>query len=425
MEPNEGAQPIAWRRALPWLARLSAGCLALLGIAYLAFPVWAHWIAGASDWSVLEDAPLSPEARRLVDQHLEPLRGETLIDLHAHLAGRGQGSACWVHDDLRSRWHPMSWVRFESYLSAARMGSGDQDALFADRLFALTAAMPLDVQTHLLGFDFARDEAGKENRDGSFFHVPDEWIYAQAQRGGEGFRPAPSIHPRDPIALERLRTAAAQGARLIKWLPAAHNIDPASPDHEEFYREVIALDLTLLVHCGDEHAVVTPHGFELGNPLRLRRPLDMGVRIVVAHCATSGTGEDLDQPGAPRQPNHRLFLRLMDDRRYEGHLFGEISTITQVNHYQNGLADLLERTDLHPRLINGSDWPLPAIHVLYQLAPLTKAGFLAPEDRAPLAELYDYNPLLFDLILKRAVRHPETGAKFADEIFVVREERPF
>ena len=32
----------------------------------------------------------------------------------------------------------------------------------------------------------------------------------------------------------------------------------------------------------------------IGNPLRLRRALDAGVRVVVAHCASMGQDRDLD-----------------------------------------------------------------------------------------------------------------------------------
>jgi hypothetical protein len=33
---------------------------------------------------------------------------------------------------------------------------------------------------------------------------------------------------------------------------------------------------------------------DFGNPLRLRRPLEQGVRVLVAHCASLGSGLDLD-----------------------------------------------------------------------------------------------------------------------------------
>ena len=44
-------------------------------------------------------------------------------------------------------------------------------------------------------------------------------------------------------------------------------------------------------HACRRRAAVVGFGEHLGNPLRLRRPLDAGVRVVVAHCASLGDGE--------------------------------------------------------------------------------------------------------------------------------------
>ena len=423
--PSDPAAPIRWRRFFHWAKYGLLVAPIILLVAYLALPLWVDRIAGSSDWTVLEGNKLSPEAEALVKKALEGLEGETLLDVHMHLAGRGLDSECWVHPDMLSRWHPFSWARFQAYLSAARMAGDDPDAQFAKGAIDLVEAMPLPVRAHFLALDFARDSQGAIDRDGSAFYVPDAHVAQHAELAGEGFVPAFSIHPRDPKALERLQQARDAGVRLIKWLPAAQNIDPADPSLAEFYTRVRELDLALLVHCGSEHAVETGHAEDLGNPLRLRFPLGQGVRIVVAHCASSGSGLDLDAPAKGQVPSHLLFLRLMDEPQYEGLLYGDISTVEQVNHYEHGLADLLQRRDLHHRFLHGSDWPLPAINVLYQLGPLARAGFLDPEEREVLAEIFDHNPLLYNLVLKRRLRHPESGMRFANEVFAWREGSPW
>ena len=139
--------------------------------------------------------------------------------------------------------------------------------------------------------------------------------------------------------------------------------------------------------------------------------------MIAAHCASSGSSEDLDHP-PERRPSIELFLRMMDEPRYAGLLFGEISTLTQINRYPDALATILERTDLHARLVNGSDWPLPAMNVLYWVGALVDDGFLEAAEAAPLRELYDYDPLVFDLALKRRVRSPSTGARFPPSVFL-------
>ena len=53
-------------------------------------------------------------------------------------------------------------------------------------------------------------------------------------------------------------------------------------------------DMVLLCHGGEEKAVDAEEAQRLGNPLRLRQALDLGLKVVVAHCASLGHGDDLD-----------------------------------------------------------------------------------------------------------------------------------
>src|SRR4030095_2793026 len=116
--------------------------------------------------------------------------------------------------------------------------------------------------------------------------------------------------------------------------------------------------IPLLTHAGHESAVDAA-AQDLGNPLRLRRALDHGVRVIVAHCATRGSGVDLDRGSSgPRVPNFALFGRLMDEARYGALLHGDISAIVQRTRAAEALPALLVRADWHPRLLWGSDYPL-------------------------------------------------------------------
>ncbi|HET9710722.1 MAG TPA: hypothetical protein VFP64_02535, partial [Pyrinomonadaceae bacterium] len=155
-----------------------------------------------------------------------------------------------------------------------------------------------------------------------------------------------------------------------------------------------------------------------GNPLLLRRALDHGVRVVVAHCAGLGTNEDLDSKDRKQVDNFDLFLRLMDEKRYEGLVFGEISAMTQFNRVGKPLHTILAREDLHERLVNGSDYPLPAVNILIRTRPLVKLGFLSKSEGESLKEVYDYNPLLFDFVLKRTLKLPGTSKSLPLSIFM-------
>ena len=80
--------------------------------------------------------------------------------------------------------------------------------------------------------------------------------------------------------------------------------------------------------------------------------------------------------------------------------------------------DLLTRPELHRRLVNGSDYPLPAINILIHTRSLARDGFISDRERDSLNEIYDYNPLLFDFVLKRTLRHPVTKQKLSPSIFM-------
>jgi mannonate dehydratase len=84
------------------------------------------------------------------------------------------------------------------------------------------------------------------------------------------------------------------------------------------------------------------------------------------------------------------------------------------------LVSLLERKDWHARLLNGSDYPLPGVMPIYSMSQLIQLGVIEPALAPVLAEVREYNPLLFDFMLKRHLRAGR--AQFPKGVF---ETRPF
>jgi hypothetical protein len=135
------------------------------------------------------------------------------------------------------------------------------------------------------------------------------------------------------------------------------------------------------------------------------------VKVVVAHAASLGTSEDLDNPGA-QVSNFQLFLRLMEEERSKVLLHADFSATTQHNRCGAPLRGLLMREDLHPRLVHGSDYPLPAINMLIRTGTLEELGYINAEERRALNELDRYNPLLFDFVLKRTLTLRQDGKTY-------------
>jgi len=379
--------------------------------------------AGLTDWlgGNFRDGPLSPAASALVARAFTDLGDSPLVDYHAHLVGTGAGgTGAAINSAKTSWWHPIEQIKARVFLSASGVEKEDNfDADYLTRFVQLARSFPQPIKIHLLALDHNYNSDGTINKEHTDFYIPNARVVAVARQYPDSFVPVISVHPNRPDALAELDKWAAQGVRNIKWLPNAQNIDPANPRYDAFYRKLRELHMVLLAHVGAEGAVDAAGAQELGNPLRLRRALDAGVTVIMAHCASRGESADLDHSGQ-RADNFELFLRMMNEPRYRGRLFADISAMAQWNRLPKPLLEILRRPDLQARLVNGSDYPMPAINCTISLRTLSKLGVLDEADHAPLKEIYQRNPLLFDFVLKRTVHEPKTSARLAREIFMAK-----
>lgn len=396
---------------------LAAACVILLSDC----TAFVGRLGGASKRSP-SDMPdrLSPGTRKFEEMVYAGTYPERLADYHVHLVGLGgNGSGCYVNPRMLSREHPFHHFRFQIYCSAG--GVTDRncgDSQFSARLRALADTAP--GRFLLLAFDEHWGPDGRVVPEKTEFHVPNDYALNVAQTAPDHFAAAGSVHPLRPDACDELRRLHAKGVRIIKWLPNAMGIDPADPGCDAFYDTMRQLGMVLLTHGGVEAAVEAAEAQRLGNPLRVQRALEHGVKVIVAHCASLGTGDEVISSAGTQVENWQLLLRLMDDPRWDGLLFADLSATTQYNRSAVFLRTILERSDLHHRFVNGSDYPLPAVNVVIWLRRWVRAGLLDPEDLGPLRELYDVNPLVFDFALKRRLRvvHPDGRvSRFAASVF--------
>jgi len=320
---------------------------------------------------------------------------------------------------MQSLLHPVKYIQFSVYKSSSGITDIDNaDAQYVDRLVRLIKGIPNRGKFRILSFDKSYSETGDPIEDKTEFYTPNRYVMDLATKYPDIFIPTISVHPYRKDAVERLDYWAQRGAKLIKWLPNTMVIDASSPMLDAYYDAVKRNNMVILTHVGEEYAVEAGEDQKYGNPLRFRRALDRGVKVIMAHVASLGTSIDLDDPEKKEVSNFDLFLRLMDEKKYEGLLFGDISAITQANRLPVPLAAIIERKDLHSRLVNGSDYPLPAVNVVIRTSALVSAGFITAEERLLLNEIYNINPLLFDFVLKRTLRHPKTGNQFSAGIFL-------
>ena len=363
---------------------------------------------------------LSRRSSDLIKRAFDQIDPQRLVDHHVHVAGLGVGGTnAFVNRKMRSWAHPFHRLKFKVYLSSAGVDAEQHaDSQFVQRLANLVRQIDNHGKHRLLGFDKNYGPDGSVNLEKTEFYVPNEYVFKLSQDYPDLFLPNISVNPYRIDAIEELEKCAKRGARIVKWLPNAMGIDPSNSLCNPFYQKMKDLDLILLSHGGEEKAVEADEDQKLGNPLLLRRALDHGVKVIVAHCAGLGKNEDLERPGRERVDNFDLFLRLMDEKRYEGLVFGEISAMTQFNRLGKPLTTILASKELHERMINGSDYPLPAVNILIRTKPLVKHGYITETERHSLKEIYHYNPLLFDFVLKRTLKLPGTESRLPASVFM-------
>ena len=351
---------------------------------------------------------------------LDPTR---IWDAHVHLfGGGGNADDAWFNDG-RGTWRwPLAAAQRHFFLNATCLEGNDHaDAGYVARLAALSHLFPAGFKMLLLALDAYHDQSGTMQREQTHFFIANDYCGRVARALPQRFEWAASVHPYRTDAIAELERVRGLGARAVKWIPAAQGIDPAAPRCDRYYETLARLDLPLITHAGTERA--TPGDDALGNPLRLRRAIDHGVRVVVAHCATMGEGRDLDRgDNGPWVDNFSLFERMMDTPSSAGRLYGDLSAVTQSARAGKALKRIVERAsdggDWAGRLLNGSDYPLPAIMPLYSPRHLVETRLLDAAAEAPLTAIRRHNPLLFDFVLKRHLRSGQH--RLAQQVFETR-----
>ena len=337
-------------------------------------------------------------------------------DSHVHLLGLGDtNSGIWINPHSRQWFRLKQYVQFRFFLNAAcPLSNQSVDESYVARLKQLYWGP--GSRLLLLAFDHSYDEQGNRLQDQTAFYVPNHYAAQIYQHNPETFEWLASVHPYRPDCVEALEKAFVAGARGVKWLPPAMGMNPASPLCDRFYTTLVAWNKPLLCHCGDEQAVSGTHTQPYGNPLALRRALDHGVKVVMAHCASLGSNPDIDKgPHGPPESNFTLFTRLMGEARYENLLFADISALSQTNRVGKILDTVITRQDWHHRLLYGSDYPLPGVLPVTSLKLLQEKQYITNEQASVLAQVRQHNSLLFDFLLQRHLQ--VQGQRFSKEIF--------
>jgi len=264
------------------------------------------------------------------------------LDFHVHIVGTGaSGTGCWLRV---SGWHrPLAAMMLGHIGMSPDSFERNFDALYVEHLLEQVRQSSLGAAL-ILAQDEVYDSAGRRMEGAGSFYVPNAYVLRLA-REHEEFLPAVSIHPARPDAMDELEKCLEGGAAAMKCLPNCHNIDCSNPKFRRFWERMAAAGLPLLAHTGGEHTVpvINP---KFADPEVLRLPLECGVKVVAAHCATKSGLTDPE-----------YFFKLLKMFAQHANLYGDISA------FNVPLRGRHVRKCLEPgivgRMIHGSDYPVP------------------------------------------------------------------
>ncbi len=266
------------------------------------------------------------------------------IDMHVHMVANGSsGTGGWIR--LKG-WHRVLAGFMGRQLGLhPRILEGDLDGFYADRLLEFVRSSSFDSVV-LLAHERVHDPDGTVREDLGSMYVPNDLVL-QLARAHPEFLAGVSIHPARPDALAELERCVSEGAVLMKCLLNCQNIDCSDRRYQPFWELMAGLGLPLLAHTGGEHTVpiVNP---ALADPKKLRLPLECGVTVIAAHCATRSGAFDRDY--------FADWISMLDEFP---NLYGDISAMVSLNRCGH-LRDCLQPAVVS-RILHGSDFPVPVL----------------------------------------------------------------
>ena len=266
------------------------------------------------------------------------------VDMHVHIVGNGSaGSGCW----LRVKgWHrPMAAFMCRQIGLPLSALSGDFDTLYRERLVKLAEESSLGALV-VLAHEQVYEANGQLMQGKGSVYVPNDYVLKLAREHPK-FLPAVSIHPARADALDELERCLEAGAVMMKCLPNCQNIDCNDRRYQKFWERMAEAGLPLLAHTGGEHTVPVIRQ-EYSDPRVLQLPLECGVKVIAAHCATKSGARDPD-----------YFPVFVEMAKRFPNLYGDSSAFNVP--FRGYPVPACLREPLSGRVLHGSDFPVPVM----------------------------------------------------------------
>lgn len=274
------------------------------------------------------------------------------IDIHTHLLSPGVR-----FDRLFDR---VAVRFFASRLgtSARRLMEAPYEAYKEALVASVRTAVHVD-KVCLFPVDARVDERGREvHRDRTVCSTTEDVLAVHAAYP-DAIIPFLSVNPLRPDALERLDRYVEAGCRGAKFLQNYWCLDLNDRRFTRYYERLRELKIPLVVHIGSEYTIESCAHCERLEMLRM--PLECGVTVIAAHM---GLGRMEHMPALwrnfSRNPKwfDRDYFGLLDLLAEQPNLYADVSAILAPLRAR-ALRDLSTRTEVHGKILFGTDYPVP------------------------------------------------------------------
>ncbi|OQW63746.1 MAG: hypothetical protein BVN29_15175 [Nitrospira sp. ST-bin5] len=273
---------------------------------------------------------------------------KSLIDCHVHLAALPDGdNGCYISPKMLKS--PLFRFLFWKHGLSVDRPRETNEKYLEDLLVELRASRHVQKAV-MLGMDGVYDHNGRLNKTHTDFLISNDYVLKTAQAHPNELLAGVSINPQRRDAIDEVHRCADAGAVLVKVLPNAKQFDPANPNYKPFYRALAERKLPFLSHVGYEFSLIGKDQ-SVGDPERLRVPLEEGATVIAAHACSYGL------------ILYEKFLPTLRDlvNRYPN-FYSDISALTLPNRFRM-LLHLRNYPEVHERLLFGTDYPLSVFHI--------------------------------------------------------------
>jgi len=295
--------------------------------------------------------------------------------MHCHVTGNGKnvfkaGEDIFFNADDNQHW--FTWILYHMLQAGITRMGGDPDGddtvstdEYFDLIYRLFSESKEIEGLVLLALDAVYSDGAVDEKKTDLW-VSNEFLSGRIRGLNEklAFETDPgkrakrfflgaSVNPNRPDACAALGMALDNpDTVLVKWIPSVQHIDVKSVS-QEFYRILKDSNVPLLCHVGPEYSF--PEGIrnmEKDDFTFLRVPLDLGVKVIAAHCAS---------PVFPiRDQNRMAELRsIMEKYNSDGEvrLWADTSALSLATRLPI-IPDILHM--FPPKwLVHGTDFPIP------------------------------------------------------------------